>query len=162
MFSSKLVSAAELSAFLDGETEPSRRALLREHLRSSPADAQRLARWRQREGAPRAAFAPALREGAGPIGPLARSPGPQGFPRGRRPALRVSSAAHPRSAEPIRDLPLTKAAASPTSTQRQMLVVAVCAFLVGAAAMFVGLKLIDEQRSPQQTTAPERPSDSAR
>ncbi|MBN9082350.1 MAG: hypothetical protein BGP04_07545 [Rhizobiales bacterium 62-17] len=162
MFSSKLVSAAELSAFLDGETEPSRRALLREHLRSSPADAQRLARWRQREEALRAAFAPAIREGAGPIGPLARSLDQKVFPRERRPAMRVSSAENQRSDEPIRDLPLTKAAASPTSTQRQMLVVAVCAFLVGAAAMFVGLKLIDEQRSPQQTTAPERPSDSAR
>ncbi|MDH7796525.1 MULTISPECIES: zf-HC2 domain-containing protein [unclassified Beijerinckia] len=162
MFSSKLVSAAELSAFLDGETEPSRRALLREHLRSSPSDAQRLARWRQREEALRTAFAPAIREGAGPIAPLARSLDQKVFPRDRRPALRVSGAESQRSDEPIRNLAATLPDVAP-SPQQRLILVAVLAFLAGAAAMYGGMRLLDEQRAPtQQTTASERPGDSTR
>lgn len=162
MFSSKLVSAAELSAFLDGETEPSRRALLREHLRSSPGDAQRLARWRQREEALRTAFAPAIREGAGPIAPLARSLDQKVFPRDRRPALRVSGAESQRGDEPIRNLAATLPDVPP-STQQRLILVAVLAFLAGAVAMYAGMRFLDEQRAPtQQTTVPERSGDSTR
>jgi len=146
MFSSKLVSAAELSAFLDGETDPSRRALLREHLRTSPADAQRLTRWRQREEALRATFAPAIREGAGPMAPLARSLDQKVFPRDRRPEARV----HGESSHPIEE-PIRGAVgggigglALVGKRQRQhTLIVAAAAFLAGAVAMLAAIALID-------------------
>lgn len=161
MFSSKLVSAAELSAFLDGETEPSRRALLREHLRSSPGDAQRLARWRQREEALRAAFAPAIREGAGPIGPLARSLDQKVFPRDRRPALRVSGTESQRGDEPIRNLAATAPAAKPAQGRRLVLV-AIFAFLAGAASMYATVRLMDDQRARILPSSAETSGDRSR
>jgi anti-sigma factor RsiW len=142
MFSSKLVSAAELSAFLDGETDPSRRALLREHLRTSPADAQRLTRWRQREEALRATFAPAIREGAGPMAPLARSLDQKVFPRDRRPEARVlGETSHPVE-EPIRGA-IGGLALVNKRQRRQTLIIAAAAFLAGAVAMLAAIALID-------------------
>lgn len=142
MFSSKLVSAAELSAFLDGETDPSRRALLREHLRTAPADAQRLTRWRQREEALRATFAPAIREGAGPMAPLARSLDQKVFPRDRRPEARVLGESNRPIEEPIRG---AVSGLTPVGKRqrRQMLIVAAAAFLAGAVAMLAAIALID-------------------
>jgi anti-sigma factor RsiW len=142
MFSSKLVSAAELSAFLDGETDPSRRALLREHLRTSPADAQRLTRWRQREEALRTTFAPAIREGAGPMAPLARSLDQKVFPRDRRPEARVlGETSHPVE-EPIRGA-IGGLALVNKRQRRQTLIIAAAAFLAGAVAMLAAIALID-------------------
>ena len=140
MFSSKLVSAAELSAFLDGETDPSRRALLREHLRTSPADAQRLTRWRQREEALRATFAPAIREGAGPIAPLARSLDQKVFPRDRRPEARVVGEISRPLEEPIRSGLVGQTA---KRQRRQTLIVAASAFLAGAVAMLAAIAMVD-------------------